>query len=368
MWRRRKLWIILLAAPLVLLAADTLYWLIAVRNLEAGFTAWSNEQRRAGWSEVYGTLVRGGWPLAATLTVPAISLAGGTSSIPGGLAWSADSLVLRVALPRPSLLWIAPKGTQRLRFAGNPEIRFGADRMDVEVPLQPARVPPFLDVTTEHLRANTPLGDDAGVGSVRLRLDLRPEAQSGEPAVAFALRVAAMTLPSGMAHPLGPHIASLAVDGALNGPVPLGHTPAERATAWRDGGGSAEIRHLALVLGTARSHRQRDAGARRTIAADGRCERACARLCRDARLAGDTCRDKPIRRHRGQGGAVAAGEQPGRRQPSGCRGTAHAAVPHPVDAADTSGKAARDRVAVICDRCDRRVRSRNDYPEHHDAN
>ena len=161
MWRRRKLWIILLAAPLVLLAADTLYWLIAVRNLEAGFTAWSNEQRRAGWSEVYGTLVRGGWPLAATLTVPAISLAGGTSSIPGGLAWSADSLVLRVALPRPSLLWIAPKGTQRLRFAGNPEIRFGADRMDVEVPLQPARVPPFLDVTTEHLRANTPLGDDA---------------------------------------------------------------------------------------------------------------------------------------------------------------------------------------------------------------
>ncbi len=249
MWRRRKLWIILLAAPLVLLAADTLYWLIAVRNLEAGFTAWSNEQRRAGWSEVYGTLVRGGWPLAATLTVPAISLAGGTSSIPGGLAWSADSLVLRVALPRPSLLWIAPKGTQRLRFAGNPEIRFGADRMDVEVPLQPARVPPFLDVTTEHLRANTPLGDDAGVGSVRLRLDLRPEAQSGEPAVAFALRVAAMTLPSGMAHPLGPHIASLAVDGALNGPVPLGHTPAERATAWRDGGGSAEIRHLALVWG-----------------------------------------------------------------------------------------------------------------------
>jgi Uncharacterized protein conserved in bacteria (DUF2125) len=117
------------------------------------------------------------------------------------------------------------------------------------VPLQPARVPRFLDVTAEHLRANTPLGDDAGVGSVRLRLDLRLEAQSGEPAVAFALRVAAMTLPSGMAHPLGPHIASLAVDGALNGPVPLGHTPAERAAAWRDGGGSAEIRHLALVWG-----------------------------------------------------------------------------------------------------------------------
>jgi hypothetical protein len=249
MWRRRKLWIILLAAPLALLAADTLCWRIAVRSLEAGFTAWSDERRATGWSEAYGTPVRGGWPLAATLTVPAISLAGANGDIPGGLAWSADSLVLRVALPRPSLLRIAAKGTQRLRLAASPEVSFTADRMDIELPLQPARRPPFLDVIVERLRANTPVGDDASVDSVRLHLDIRPEAQSGDPALAFAVRATAMTLPSGMAQPLGPHIASLAVDGALNGPIPLGHTPVERAAAWRDGGGSLEIRHLALVWG-----------------------------------------------------------------------------------------------------------------------
>jgi hypothetical protein len=248
MSRRRKLWIILLAAPLVLLAADTLYWRIATRNLEAGFTAWANQRRATGWSEAHGTPVRGGWPLAATLTVPAISLAGGNSDIPGGLAWRADSLVLRVALPRPGLLRIAAKGTQRLRLAAKPEVSFTADRMDVEFPLQPSRVPPFLDVIVEHARGNTP-GDDASVDSVRLHVDIRPEAQSGDPALAFALRAAAMTLPSGMAHPLGPHIASLTVDGALNGPVPLGRTPAERAAVWRDGGGSVEIRHLALMWG-----------------------------------------------------------------------------------------------------------------------
>ncbi len=39
------------------------------------------------------------------------------------------------------------------------------------------------------------------------------------------------------------------MDGALNGPVPVGRTPAERAAAWRDGGGSLEVRHLALVWG-----------------------------------------------------------------------------------------------------------------------
>jgi hypothetical protein len=249
MWRRRKLWIILLATPFVLLAADALCWRIAVSNLESGFTAWANQQRGAGWSESHGVPVRGGWPLAATLTVPAISLAGGNSDIPGGLLWSADSLVLRVALPRPGLLRIAAKGTQRLRLAANPEFSFSADRVDVELRLQPAQVPPFLDFIVEHMRVNTPMGADASIGSVRLHLDIRPEAQSGDPALAFVLRAAAMTLPSGMAHPLGPHIASLAVDGALNGPVPLGRTPAERATAWRDGGGSLQIRHLALVWG-----------------------------------------------------------------------------------------------------------------------
>ena len=249
MWRRRKLWIVLLAAPLVLLAADTLYWRIVIRDLEAGFTAWASEQRAAGWIEAHGVPVRGGWPLAATLTVPAISLAGGNSDIPGGLAWSADGLVLHIALPRPGLLRIVAKGTQRLRLAANPEISFIANRMDVELPLQPARLPPFLDVIVEHLRANTPVGDDARIDSASLHLDIRPAAQSGDPALAFALRAVAMTLPSRMAHPLGSHIASLAVDGALSGPVPPGRTPGERAIAWRDSGGSLEIRHLALVWG-----------------------------------------------------------------------------------------------------------------------
>ena len=355
MWRRRRLWIILLAAPLLLLVADTLYWRIAVRNLEAGFAAWANERRVTGWSEAHETPAPGGWPLAATLTVPAISLAGGNSEIPGGLAWSADSLVLHVALLRPGLLRIAVNGRQRLRLGRNPEVSYSADRMDVELPLQPARLPPFLDVIVEHMRASTPAGDDASVDSVRLHLDIRREAQSGEPAVAFALRAKAMTLPSGMVHPLGSHIASLAVDGALNGPVPPGRTPAELAAAWRDGGGSLEIRHLALVWGPL------DLTGSATLALDEQLQpmgAASARVvgyAETSRLAGGTCRDKPICRHCGQGGAVAVGEQPDRRRTARRRGTAHAAVPHAVDAAGSTGEAAGDRVAVICERRDRRL-------------
>src|SRR6476619_1320576 len=116
MRRRRRLWIVLLASPLVLLAADTLYWWIAISNLEHGFAAWQAERRAAGWSEQHGTPIRGGWPLAATLTVPSMSLARGGPDIPGRLTWSADRLILRVALARPTRLEIAAEGRQRLRL------------------------------------------------------------------------------------------------------------------------------------------------------------------------------------------------------------------------------------------------------------
>jgi hypothetical protein len=249
MRRRRRLWIILLAAPLLLLAAGTLYWRIAVANLEVGFAAWEVQQRAAGWTVQHRPPVRGGWPLAATLTVPAMSLAGGSPSIPGGLAWSADRLVLHVALARPGLLDMVTEGGQRLRLAGYPEIPFTADLLRIVVPLRPDRWPSFTDVIADNLQADTPIGGNAGVQSLRLHLDFMPEARSGEPTTAFSLSAEAISPPSGTFRPLGPRIESLEVDGTMIGPIPAGRAPAEQAAAWRDGGGSLEIRHLALVWG-----------------------------------------------------------------------------------------------------------------------
>jgi hypothetical protein len=249
MRRRRGLWIILLATPLMLLAAVTLYWWIVVSNLEHGFSAWETAQRTAGWSEQHGPPVRGGWPLAATLTVPAMSLAGGNPTLPGGLAWTADRLVLRVALPQPQLLEIMPEGSQRLRLAAYAEIPYTAARVRLVFPLRAAPWPSYMDLIADNLHAETPLGGAASVQSLHLHLDFTPEAQSGEPALAFALQAEAVSPPSGIVRPFGPRIANLEADGALNGPVPVGHTLAEQAAAWRDGGGSLEIQRLAVVWG-----------------------------------------------------------------------------------------------------------------------
>jgi Uncharacterized protein conserved in bacteria (DUF2125) len=248
MRRRRWLWISLLAAPLLLLAADTLYWWIAVRQLEQGFAVWEARLRGAGWSQQHASPTRGGWPLAATLTIRAVSLAGPSPDIRGRLAWSAERLVLRVELAHPAVLEVIPGGLQHLRADDYPEVPFTAERLRLRLPVRAAPWPSFADIVARNLHADTPLGE-ASLQDFLLHLDFTPEAKSGEPALAFALNAEGVSPPSGIVRPLGPRITSLGLEGVLSGPMPVGRTMADQVAAWRDAGGSIEIRHLSMVWG-----------------------------------------------------------------------------------------------------------------------
>jgi hypothetical protein len=253
MRRRRRLWIILVATPFVLAAADTLYWYLAQRNLDAGFTAWVAERRAEGWTATTHKPKRGGWPLAATLTVPQALLKGGDAYLPGGLIWNADQLVLRVALWRPGRLEIAVAGAQHLRLANGPVFPMTAERLHIVVPLQ-ADAPSYaVEVSAHALRVGLPLGGDtpadATVGLLRSHVEFQPTAQSGEPAVSVSLHVEEIGLPSAVAHPLGQRIGNLTIVGALDGPVPQAKGLAERAGAWREAGGTLEVQHLAVNWG-----------------------------------------------------------------------------------------------------------------------
>ncbi len=248
MRRKRKFWIILLVVPLILLAADTVYWRIAAGRLEQGFAGWVALRQANGWTEHNDATTLGGWPLAATLTVPAISLSGGSPGLPGGIDWSAKRLVLRIALTRPDLLEIAPEGRQQIRVSGIPSVPCTADRLRLVVPLRAARWPSFIQADADNLRADTPAGT-ATLRSLHLHLDLNPGARAGEPGLAASLHVTDADPPPGIVHPLGPSIASLEADAVLSGPLPLGERPAEAAAGWRDGGGSLEIHRLALSWG-----------------------------------------------------------------------------------------------------------------------
>lgn len=245
--RRRRLWIIVVVVPLLLLAADTLYWRIAESHLADGLAAWLAARRAEGWVAVTAAPVQGGWPLAATLVVPNVSLTGGADDIPQGLAWTAERLTLRYALLRPGEMTVTAEGTQRLRVADGPSISYVAQQMQLVLPLQ-SGTPSFVELSADGVHARVPGDKDFSLGALRLHVDLRPDAPAGEPAMAFALQADAVSPPP-FERVLGPRIASLTADGALDGPVSQAGTPSARAMAWREAGGSLAIRHLALEWG-----------------------------------------------------------------------------------------------------------------------
>src|SRR5262249_5261499 len=128
-------------------------------------------------------------------------------------------------------------------------ITYGADLFRLELPLLAGAWPGFIDLRVENLRADIPNAGGAGAQSLRLHTDSAVAAKSGEAALVFSLDGDDVRWPSALARPLGARIAKLQVEGTLNGPVPVGRTPAEQAAAWRDGGGSVEIRRFAVAWG-----------------------------------------------------------------------------------------------------------------------
>lgn len=238
MRRRRWLWFLLLATPLLLAAADTVYWHVVEQNLADGFVNWRAMQRAAGWQVEAGEPTAGGWPASATLNIPAVAITGD-----GGLRWTVDRLQLQVALWRPEMLIIGTHGTQRLRIGDAPEVAYTAEHMALTMPLQqPA--PQHVELSVANLRAG-----DASLGSMHLNLDFDPTAGSGTPVADVIAQAEAITPAGELAEPLGPRIANLAVEAGLNGPLPPGRDLKEQATTWRNAGGSLVIRHLAMHWG-----------------------------------------------------------------------------------------------------------------------
>jgi hypothetical protein len=246
--RRWRPWLIALAVPVTLIAADALYWHIAERNLEQGFAAWLAARRADGWVATTQPGVPGGWPLAATLTIPGVSLSGATGEIPGGFAWRAEKLTLRYVLWRPREVTIATAGAQRLRFADGPPISYTVNDLRLEVPVQ-ADAPQFAELSAEAIHADLPGGSNVSLGGLQLHLDLLPDASAGRPTLRFAFRAKTISPPAPFNQVLGPRITNLTADGALDGPVGQVGTPEVRAAAWRDAGGSLAIQRLALIWG-----------------------------------------------------------------------------------------------------------------------
>lgn len=235
------------AILLALLAAGHgLLWYWLGNRLEEGFAAWAAARRAQGWQVEHGPPRRGGWPLAATLTLPQFRLE-------GAAAWRAEALVLRLSPPRLDRLGLEAQGRQSLRL-GSADFPFVAGRLTASLPVESGALPSEAVAQATQLRILAPAGE-TGIGDARLEFHARPAAAKGEPALALRLAASDVTLPPALAEAspivarLGPGLERLAADLALTGPLPPAGDPSRDAAAWRDGGGRLELHSLELRWG-----------------------------------------------------------------------------------------------------------------------
>lgn len=230
-------------------AAHGLAWRWATGALAVGVSDWVTQRRAEGWRIDHGVPERGGWPLVARLSVPAVSLAP-----PEGPVLDSTRLVLQLALPRLDLLTMLFEGPQALRL-GATTIPFAAARLAAELQLEPGAPPRALRVTAQALEALLPEGP---VAVRQARLSVTPAAPplphgaaaAAEPALLVAFAAADAILPaSPLASAFGRRIDAATLDAVLAGPLPPPAPPEVAAMAWRDAGGALEITSLALRWG-----------------------------------------------------------------------------------------------------------------------
>jgi hypothetical protein len=249
--RGRRLLLLALVALAALGAGHTLLWRAMASQLEQGWQSWVQLRRAQGWQVEHAPPVRGGWPFAATLTLDRLRLDGATATLPGGLGFATQRAVLRIELPWLDELHVDLPGHQRLRL-GVLDYPFIADRLTATVPLERDTPPASAEFIAERLRIGTPAGA-VEVALATLAVSGSSSATDTEAALELTLGAEGVDLPPPTpGDPLarfGRRMATVSADLALSGPLPGGRSPTPRAEAWRDGGGTLELRALAMRWG-----------------------------------------------------------------------------------------------------------------------
>jgi hypothetical protein len=288
---RRTYRTIAIAIPLLLVAGDVAYWRIAAERLRTGYENWVALRAAEGWRISSGALSIGGWPRAATVAVPNLTLRHTGPAIPGDLDVASGGVTLSVSLLNPADLRISMTGPTHVQVGGLQDLVVTGEEDTVTVPLRQSgsysvdlhasslRIEPATGAwhaTAGLLNAHATFPDGADIHQSQSGQSQSGQSQSGQsqsgqsrsgpspsdqspsgqspsgqsqPAATFAVSAEAIALPAAIKWPLGTNISSLSLDGVLNGPLPSTRDVTPWAEAWRDGGGSLAITHLALGWG-----------------------------------------------------------------------------------------------------------------------
>ncbi len=255
---------LMIAALAALLAAYSVYWIMAARRAEAALIAWIENEKAQGHDIRYSALDVGGYPYRIEATLRDFHLSGAAA----GFAWEFNAPAFAgVILPwRPRhFILFAKEATARLAPADGAAATFAATALRASVVTADGDMLERVSITADRLlskgEGDAGLGLEAtdselhwraGAPASRLTPAVSAEAEDGvrEPlAWQLAVKGRDITDPRLAASPYGDKIAELALvmelrGGGLNPQA----TPATIA-AWRDSGGTLEVPSLKLEWG-----------------------------------------------------------------------------------------------------------------------
>lgn len=243
----RRLLIALVVLLVVAGGASFLMWRWAESQLADGLATWRNAMHAQGWTVASGPPERGGWPMAADLTLPDFAVTGGPE-IPAGVAWRAARITLQVDLLQPRQLAVRVEGQQSLQYGAGTPVPFTADRFNAVIPLPSDAPPQSAALDAAGIRSAAP-AEGLTVGLLEGQASWHPTAAAGQPAIALRLSAEAIALAPAARPALGPNIASATAEGTLTGPLPPPGTPYAMASAWRSGGGTLDLNRIAVGWG-----------------------------------------------------------------------------------------------------------------------
>jgi hypothetical protein len=249
----RRFLTVLILLLILFVAGWTGLWYVLAGRVSAAVLAWEQQQRAEGWTITQGAPQRSGWPMAAGVRLPGITVSGGANDLPGGVVWQAGALTLAVDIRHLSDLYWGVTGRQTISLARAPAIPFQATSFAGQVALAPGDRPRLFQLHAAGLIIAIPAAHGAARPLSVAGLDAAATADGRADATGNALVVAAQMTGVGLPpllHPaLGRSLQSLSFDAALSGPILAAPDPLLRATAWRDAGGSLALRALHLDAG-----------------------------------------------------------------------------------------------------------------------
>ena len=252
---RRPLFIVL-ATLVVVAAAWSGAWFYVAGRIQSGFETWVERQRENGTAVEYGMAAVSGYPWRWRMRIDGPVSRG---AAPLAWEWQGESIIAELLPWRPDRITLAFPGLHHLTIARDGailpvtaradsplgELRLGADglitAMELDLGGLEVALARGVDVP-ERIRA-------AHAGLTVLIPPPSPDRPPHlSPSFDVVLAVEKVTLPDGSGGALGAAIGVVGVEASLMGVIPPGRGD-QGLRAWRDDGGTVELKSLRLVWG-----------------------------------------------------------------------------------------------------------------------